>query len=141
MKKEILKSMIEEHRLIENLLSGFETLYYKNPDNAKKLFEAFKWNVEKHMFFEEKMIYNLSSLWNSNTEGMFEILQDHGDILHLIDKIRNFSFTYNDIENLKNLVKEHFELEEEVFYPKLEKLLSKEEKQEFLERATEFLVA
>jgi hemerythrin-like domain-containing protein len=141
MKKQIFNSMMEEHKLIENLLSGFETLHYQNSTNAKKLFEAFSWNIEKHIFFEEKMIYSIYPIWNANMEGMFEILQDHGDILNLIKKIKTSHFTQEDVETLKNTLKEHFELEEEVLYPQLEKILNKQQKEDFLDRATEFLVA
>lgn len=140
MRDELLKTMIREHNLIETLLNEFERVYILDSSKAEKIFSAFMWNLEKHMFLEEKIIYNTNSLWDGSIEEIFEILGEHGEILFLAEKIRAFDFTEEDVSSLKELLNEHFANEEIVLYPKFEKRLNEEQKSLFLERITEMLV-
>ena len=141
MKKELMKSMIQEHELIETLLDNFERQHNKNPSAAKKIFRAFVWNLEKHIFLEEKIFYSVYSVWNENIGDIFEVLRDHGDILLLVKKIQNSDFSEEDLSTLKNLIKDHFITEEMVIYPKLERELDEEQRTFFLERSNDILIA
>ena len=141
MKKELMKSMVQEHELIETLLDNFERQHNKNPSAAKKTFRAFVWNLEKHIFLEEKLFYSVYSVWNENIGDIFEVLRDHGDILLLVKKIQNSDFSEEDLSTLKNLIKDHFITEEMVIYPKLERELDEEQRTFFLERSNDILIA
>ena len=98
MKREIFKIMIKEHEIIESLLNDFKRLQEKDSAEAKRIFQTFVWNIEKHMFLEEKILYNVYSVWNGNIEGMFEILEQHGEIIALIKKIKNNNFFLKDFK-------------------------------------------
>lgn len=137
MKKEIFKIMIKEHEVIESLLNDFEKTQEKNHEEAKIIFQTFIWNVEKHIFLEEKLFYSVYSVWNGNIEGMFEILEEHGQIIVLINKIKNSYPNKNSILLLKELLRDHFALEETILYPNLEKVLDGEQKEFLIERIQE----
>jgi hemerythrin-like domain-containing protein len=141
MKKEIFKIMIQEHEVIESLLNDFKRLSTEDASEARKVFHAFVWNVEKHMFLEEKILYNVYSVWEKNIEGMFEILEEHGEILALMKKIKNSYTDENNILALKELLRDHFVLEETVLYPNLEKVLNDKQKEALIERAQEIIRA
>jgi hemerythrin-like domain-containing protein len=139
MRKEILKTMIQEHEVIETLLNEFEREYKRNYPESRKILKTLVWNLEKHMFLEEKFLYNIPSLWNGNVEEIFNILEEHGDIIFLTKKIRNSDFTEEDVSSLRELLRDHFTVEELILYPKFEKGLSQEQMNMFLDRTTQFL--
>lgn len=139
MKKEIFKIMIKEHEIIESLLNDCKRLQVTDPEQAKRAFQAFVWNIEKHIFLEEKVLYDAYSIWDGNVEGMFEILEDHGEIIALIKKIKNSYPDETNLSRLKELLRDHFVLEETMLYSNLEKLLSEEQKGFLIERAQEII--
>jgi len=139
MKREIFKIMVKEHEVIESLLNDFKKFQDKDPTEAKRIFQAFVWNIEKHMFLEEKILYNVYSVWNGNIGGMFEILEQHGEILALIKKVKNSYSDKNSLSALRELLRDHFVLEETVLYPNLDKALNGEQKELFIERAQEII--
>jgi hemerythrin-like domain-containing protein len=141
MKQELIKTLVQEHEVIETLLNEFEREYKRDFTESRKILKTFMWNLEKHMLLEEKFLYSSPSLWNGNIEEIFEILSEHGDILFMTKKIKNSNFTEEDISSLKELLREHFTAEEIILYPKFEKELNEEQKILLLDRATEVLIA
>jgi hemerythrin-like domain-containing protein len=141
MKKEIFKIMVKEHEVIESLLNSFKRFQNKDNAEAKEVFQTFVWNIEKHIFLEEKILYNVYSVWDGNIEGMFEILEEHGEIIALINKIKHSYPDEYSISLLKELLMDHFALEETVLYPNLEKVLNGEQKEFLIERAQEIIRA
>jgi iron-sulfur cluster repair protein YtfE (RIC family) len=139
MKREIFRIMTKEHEVIESLLNDFKALQNKDPSEARKVFQTFVWNIEKHMFLEEKILYNVYSVWDGNIEGMFEILEQHGEIIALIKKIKNSYPDEKNLSALRELLKDHFVLEETVLYPNLEKVLNGDQKEFLIERAQEII--
>jgi hemerythrin-like domain-containing protein len=139
MKKEIFKIMSKEHEVIESLLDEFKKHHEDDPLEAKKILQAFIWHVEKHIFLEEKLFYDVSSIWNRNIEGMFEILEEHGEILALMKKIKNSYPDENNLSALKELLRDHFALEETLLYPNLEKVLNGDQKEFLIERTQEMI--
>jgi hemerythrin-like domain-containing protein len=139
MKQEIFKIMKMQHEFIESLLNDFEESYSKDLSDAKETMNLFVWNLEKHIFMEEKILYSVYSIWDGNIEGMFEILRDHGDIMVFVKKLKSSDFNKSDISSLKELLENHVALEETVFYPNLEKMLNIEQKKLIIERAQEII--
>ncbi|MCX6750612.1 MAG: hemerythrin domain-containing protein [Candidatus Pacearchaeota archaeon] len=139
MKREIFKIMTKEHEVIESLLDDFKKSQINDSLEAKKIFQTFVWNIEKHMFLEEKILYNVYSVWDGNIEGMFEILEQHGEIIALIKKIKNSYPDEKNLSALKELLRDHFVLEETLLYPNLEKVLNGEQKEFLIERAQEII--
>lgn len=139
MKQRLLNAVFQEHEVIEYLLDEFENLYEKDFIKAKEILEVFVWNIEKHIFLEEKILYNVYSVWEGNIEGMFEILGDHGNIMIFIKKIKNSNFGKSDISALREILENHFALEETILYPNLEKALNFEQKKILIERTREII--
>jgi hemerythrin-like domain-containing protein len=140
MRREILKTMIKEHEIIETLLNEFEKEYKRDYPESKKILKTLVWNLEKHMFLEEKFLYNVPSLWNGNIGEIFNILKEHGDLLFLVKKLRSSDFTEEDVSDLRELLRDHFTTEEVVLYPKFENGLTEEQRNFFLDRTTEILL-
>jgi hemerythrin-like domain-containing protein len=139
MKQEIFKIMNMQHEFIGSMLDDFEESYDKDLAGAKETLNQFVWNLEKHIFLEEKILYSVYSIWDGNIEGMFEILGDHGEIMVFIKKIKKLDFNKSDISSLRDLLENHFALEETVLYPNLEKVLNIEQKKLIIERAQEII--
>ena len=134
MKRDIFKAMTLEHESIESLLNETKKLQEQRSMDAKKVFQSFIWAIEKHIFLEEKLFYDVYSVWNGNIEGMFEILEEHGEIMALVKKIKNSYPDENTLSALKELLRDHFILEETLLYPRLEKILNTDQKEFLLER-------
>ena len=139
MKQEIFKVMSLQHEFIESLLDDFEESSDMNLPNSKEALNLFVWNLEKHIFLEEKILYSIYSIWDGNIEGMFEILGDHGEIMVFLKKIKSSNFGKSDITSLRELLENHFALEETMLYPNLEKVLNVEQKKFIIERAEEII--
>jgi hemerythrin-like domain-containing protein len=139
MKKDIFNVMIKEHEVIESLLNEFQNLNAKNPSQSTGALQAFIWNVEKHIILEEKLLYNVYSVWDDNIDGMFEILEEHGQIMDLIKKMKRSYPDENLISQLKELLRDHFALEETLLYPSLEKVLNGKQREFLIERAQEII--
>jgi len=139
MLKLISEIMMKEHRKIDSMLEDFEKLENTNYKESKIAFSIFKWNLDKHFFIEEKVIFHI---YNSSTEENFDVinlLKDHKDIQWLVSKIEE-SLKTNlkpSILELKKSLKAHAGLEDQIFYPKLDKELNVEEKSMILERVEE----
>jgi hemerythrin-like domain-containing protein len=141
MKKEIFKIMVQEHEVIESLLNDFRKAHAQDSQESQKIFHAFVWNIEKHIFLEEKILYEVYSVWDGNVEGMFEILEEHGQIMALISKIKHTYPDENNLSALKELLRDHFALEETLLYPNLEKVLNENQREYLIERAQEIIRA
>src|SRR3989344_1591897 len=57
MERLISNLMTGEHKKIEIFLERFEKALEINLEEAKKMFNIFKWTLEKHFFIEERAIF------------------------------------------------------------------------------------
>jgi len=141
MEATISRLMMKEHRRINEMLEDFEKLEVADYKQSKNAFDIFKWKLDKHFFIEEKVIFHI---YNSSSEENFDIinlLKDHKDILWLISKTEE-SLKNNlkpSVIELKKLLAAHARTEDAIFYPKLDKELSDEERSMILERADEII--
>jgi len=134
--KTICDIMLAEHKKIHKLLEKFKK------DLDKRVFFEFKWTLEKHFFVEEKVIFTVYAMSSpEESEDLFDVLKQHKDILWLLRMMEE------DIEkgadprtrSLSELLTKHSDFENDVLYPKLEKQLSKEQKQLIIDRAKEII--
>lgn len=142
MQKTILKIMLKDHLTIDSLLKLFIKQVENDFNDYKQVmqkFNRFKWNLEKHFFIEEKIIFTIYSSSNPENEDLLNLLKDHKNILWIINRIEE------DLENktkpklmsLSETLRKHASFENEVFYPKLEDELSGDEKKLILDRSEE----
>jgi hypothetical protein len=136
--KSISKTMLKDHKKILDLIQEFE----KQTDSfkAREILEKFKWNLEKHFFMEEKVIFSVYQIENNEEdEDVINLLKEHKDALFLIKKIEELSSKDKkaDITELKLLLINHANFENKSFYPRLDEELTEEQKQMIIERADE----
>lgn len=139
----ICKIMLKEHKRIYNIFEKFkESVVHSDyiSKEIKELFMKFKWNLEKHFFIEEKVIFTMySSTIPGDSDNILRLLKEHKDMLWITNKIEE------DIDNdivpkfmrLSELLQEHADFEDCTFYPQLEERLSEKEKKLIIDRAKE----
>ena len=141
MNNSIIAIMDKEHKRLLDLLLNIEN-DLNDIDNLKRSINNFKWNLEKHFFVEEKVIFKIYS--NSIAEEIIDLnilIKEHRDIFWLLKKIENSipKVKIEDLENMKNDLLHHTDFEIKVFYPRLEEELEDEEKALIKDRLDEFV--
>ena len=136
----ITLAMLKHHAIVNKLLLDFEKVPENDTYEFVKLFNLFKWNLNKHMFIEEENIFPVSD--RNNKKEMNELknlLKDHKDIREIVENL------YEEIlderkpnaQILRELLMTHEKREVESFYPLLDSRLSEEKKKDILEKVKE----
>jgi iron-sulfur cluster repair protein YtfE (RIC family) len=134
--KKIPEIMKMHHYHLEGILNRF----VKSRNEVEvypKVFNKFKWELEKHFFIEEKAIFTLIYSADQETNDMKdELLKEHRTILKNLKEIEGClqDNIDTDLTGLKTLLIEHRDFEDESFYPKLEEELDEERKKEIRDR-------
>ena len=140
----ITRLMIKDHSKLLDLLNNLEEKSKENFISVKKAFLKFKWELEKHIFIEEKAIftdYNPIDI----TEGykmLPEITKQHNYMINILnnwekDVRKNHQLT--DIYSFKQFLINHRIYEERKVYPKLDASLNDEQKKQIVEKITEII--
>ena len=144
MEKSITKTMLEEHGRILTLLKKFEAEVEKNNlEKAKQLFSKFDWTLEKHIFVEEKVIFTIYSNTRDEQENqeILYLIKEHKEMDWLISKIQD-DLDKNikpKLTRLGNILMKHADNENNIFYPRLDEELDKEQKTLIIDRANEII--
>jgi len=137
----IEKLMLKEHRKLNELLDVLER-DLDDYEKTKTNFNCFKWNMEKHFFVEEKVIFDsFVSISGQETNDIFHLLQDHVKIIATI-KILEHRLNKKikpDLEKLKEMLIIHRNFEDEDFYPNLDERLTANQKKMVCERIMEII--
>lgn len=142
MEKTVNFLMDEEHKRIEFLLDKFEKTLKKDVELAKRIFNHFKWSLEKHFFVEENAIfYVYESVVGEEVGVIFDLMKEHGEIIELIKKIEINLNRGNEInvQILKEKLRAHSKFEDDIFYPRLDEELELERKQEIIRKINELV--
>ncbi len=134
--------MKQEHNRILEILNIFENHADEKVKEKQGFFNTLKWNLEKHMFVEEKAIISLyQSIVNEEVSDVFDILQEHGEINNLLNEIeKKLKRNEKPITNeLKQLLTEHVEFETSSFYPMLDEKLNEFQKDFIINRVNEII--
>jgi hemerythrin superfamily protein len=138
----ILPIMVKDHCRIEKLLDELEHNVEKEHPMIKETFYKFEWELEKHLFTEEKAIFTLYNPEDAS-EGykmLPELTEQHNYLINQLDKWRK------DIRNnkkiigfydFKNFLIKHKNFEEKEVYPRLEQTLNERQKQHIISRINE----
>ena len=96
--------MLEEHKRLQSLLKECKNNLNSSSITAEELFIKFKWNLEKHFFLEEKVIFSNPAVENSeHIEEVDKILEEHKEILGFIKFIESEKINKDNLEKLINL--------------------------------------
>jgi hemerythrin-like domain-containing protein len=136
--------MIQDHRKIEELLNKLEEKNNEEYDSMYKAFNKFEWELEKHIFTEEKAIFTSYTPENIS-EGykmLPELTKQHNFILNKLNNwrkdIRNKNMI-SDIYSFKVYIIRHKNFEEEKVYPMLDQSLSEDEKKHIESKINEIV--
>ena len=143
MENSITTLMLQEHGKIKNFLQDFEKSIKNNTNNCEKNFNKFKWNLEKHFFIEEKVIFTIFNSANEEeSEDILNLLKEHKKILFLIESIEENSFknAEQEVSELSQILTNHANFENEIFYPKLDDELNENQKCLIIERCNEIIL-
>lgn len=143
-KKDILPKMVKDHCKIEKLLSDLEEKLDDDYSEMRKAFHKFEWELEKHLFTEEKAIFTMYSP-EEVSEGykmLPELTKQHNFIVNQLNNWRQEirkKQKISGIYDFKNYLTEHRLFEEKEVYPKLDQTLSDDEKQFIINRINELV--
>ena len=140
----ILSLMTKDHCKIEELINDLENKNKIDFDSMYKSFNKFEWELEKHIFIEEKAIFT-SYKPDNITEGfkiLPELTNQHNFILNTINNWRNDVRKKNLLTNIysfKEFLNKHKNFEEKEVYPKLDQALSEREKKHIIAKINEII--
>jgi len=139
----ILDLMMKDHGKIVTLLLDVEKSIGMELISTMKVFDTFEWELEKHIFIEEKAIFSSYEPTNI-VEGykmVPELIQQHNDILNRLRVMRKNLMWQRpiDYDEFKELIMVHKTFEEASLYPKLDQELDVSQKEEIMKKIREII--
>jgi hemerythrin-like domain-containing protein len=139
----ILDLMMKDHGKIVKLLLDVEKSIGMELISTMKVFDTFEWELEKHIFIEEKAIFTSYKPTNI-VEGykmVPELIQQHNDILNRLRVMRKNLMWQRpiDYDEFKELIMAHKTFEEVSLYPKLDQELDESQKEEIMKKIREII--
>ncbi len=119
----ITRLMVEHHGKLSNML--------EEQDGSYEKFDRFKWELEKHLFMEEKAIFIYWDPDDPKDKAVVpDLIDEHSKILKLMKELeRETKRDQNiDIGELKALLLKHRDFEDAEFYPRLDRELDQGQK-------------
>jgi hemerythrin superfamily protein len=138
-KTSILKIMVNDHQRIEDLIDILEESLDGDFDGIEKAFITFEWQLQKHIFAEEKAIftYYAPSDVSSGYKMLPILTKQHNDILNRLDNMQRAvqnGQTPEKVSEFKKVLVKHRTFEEIDVYPKLQEALTDEQKNQIIEK-------
>ena len=140
----ILELMIKDHCKIEKLINELEKKSKEDFASMRKAFNNFEWELEKHIFTEEKAIFT-SYNPKDVTEGykmLPELTKQHNYIINTLnnwrDDVRKRRML-RDVYSFKEFIIRHKDFEEEKVYPQLDEALPEDEKRHIVAKINEIV--
>lgn len=138
----ILPLMVNDHCRLEKLLDDLEKNIDKEQTVMRESFYRFEWELEKHLFTEEKAIFTLYNPENVS-EGykmLPELIKQHNFIVNKLDNWRKNIRNNKKIDGFyefKKFLINHREFEEKEVYPRLDQTLDDKQKKLIIRRINE----
>lgn len=138
----IAQFMLREHGEIFVLMNDFKK--NSNKDNAEDYYKKLKEKQQTHVLAEEKAIIILNDEGKKYKE-VITILQQHDELEKLMRNIaedldRKQDNYGGNIKKFMDLMKEHVQLENIKFYPKLDKELTSNQKDTILQKLKDVIL-
>ena len=139
----ILDLMIKDHGKIVKLLLDVEKSNGMELVSTMNVFDTFEWELEKHIFIEEKAIFTSYKPTNI-VEGykmVPELIQQHNEILNKLRVMRKNLMWQRPIDYtaFKEFIMAHKTFEEASLYPKLDQELDVSQKEEIIRKIHEII--
>lgn len=136
----ILDLMVAHHALIEILLDVCEASFQKNQKVAGESLTKLRWEMDKHIFVEEKAIFSCScSREKENRAMVARLVADHARMLSMLTKLDECFISKKKVDFLEfhKLMLEHRNFEETSLYPKIDSTLDREQRMGIIKRINE----
>lgn len=135
----VLDLMLVHHGLLEVLFKSLSDNISQNTniELIRKMLSEFQWELEKHFFVEEKVLFKLSSKDQPQTYSIIvELLEEHDRMLKMLDEAKSLLKDNKmvDLSKFGTTLMEHRMIEEHKLYPELDNKISEEEKKMIVER-------
>jgi len=144
MKSTILTElMVRDHGKIMKMLHEVEKSIGMELVSTMKVFDTFEWELEKHMFVEEKAIFTSYNPKNiaAGYRMMPKLIQQHNELFNKLQVMRKDLTWQRSVrfEDFRQLLLDHKTFEEETVYPKLDHELTVQQKEEIIKKIREIL--
>lgn len=140
----IVALMVKDHNKIEMLLNDFEEKANIDFKMMVKSFNDFEWELEKHIFIEERAIYTQYA--PEDIVGGYKMLPrltaQHNFIVNKLQTWRRDikkRRTITDVTNLKEFINKHKNFEEKDVYPLMDQTLTEEQKKQISLKINEII--
>ena len=140
----ILALMTKDHCKIEELINDLEAKTKEDYNSMRQAFNIFEWELEKHIFTEEKAIftsYNPEDV-SEGYKMLPELTKQHNFIINTLNNWREDvrkRRMISDVYSFKEFIIKHKNFEEEKVYPKLDEALPEEEKRNIVAKINEIV--
>ncbi len=138
-KTSILKIMVKDHHRIEEFIDKVEQSLDDDFEDIEKAFNVFEWQLQKHIFAEEKAIFTFYEPEDisSGYKMLPTLTKQHNDILNRLENMRRTvqnGQTPEKVSEFKKVLMKHRTFEEVEVYPKLQETLSEKQKDQIIEK-------
>jgi hemerythrin superfamily protein len=130
--------MLKQHAKINKILKDYES--QAKSIKQKELFSIFKGNLEKHFFIEENAIFfYITPKDKEQRIQINNLIKDHETMRDVCSEIvaELLLGKKPDVSTFRKILFGHERREVEIFYPRLDKELGAEEKQDIIKRINE----
>jgi iron-sulfur cluster repair protein YtfE (RIC family) len=134
----ILELMVRDHTRLIGYLQDVENNLDDNFDLLKRSFYNFQWNLEKHIFVEERAIFLSYNPKNPDKDYTFfsDLMDQHDEIQKIIESLRKKLQEREPINlnEVKRLLVKHKIFEEKRIYPLIDQEIDDSEKRFIIDR-------
>jgi iron-sulfur cluster repair protein YtfE (RIC family) len=139
----ISELMIKDHLKLIGFLKDLEYQIKHRDKQLEKTFRRFEWNLEKHIFVEERVIftsYNPKKV-DESYDSLIDMSRQHTEILDTLKDIKNDLKETKPVKiiEFRQMLLEHKNYEENYVYPLLDSELGDGEKRLIIERINEII--
>ena len=134
----ILELMVADHAKLLKLMGDVERNLGSEVTEILRVFNTFAWELEKHMFTEEKAIFTSSAPLNiyQGYPSVPELMKQHTQLSEYLGAMRKAVMWQQPppFGELKELLLSHKTFEEVSLYPHLDQDLDEKQKTEIISR-------
>ncbi|UCF13135.1 MAG: hemerythrin domain-containing protein [Thermoplasmatales archaeon] len=139
--KTISEVMARDHDKIVGLINDFGKCIELEKQTLKKAYQTFTWELEKHIFTEEKVIFTKYEPEDEREgyEMIPQLMQEHNKIYKKLREMKKSIKSRGtcDFKEFKKIMIKHKDFEEKSVYPKLDQELDETTKKMIVNRIGE----
>jgi len=140
----ISEIMARDHDVMIDLLNEFSECMDHESHIQKKAFEKFLWEIEKHIFTEEKVVFTLYTPedFKEGYKMVPQLMKEHDIINKKLNEMRKNIYAGKpcDSQGFKDLLVKHKDFEERSLYPLLDEALDEKAKEMIINRINEIKI-